>query len=86
MKLAIKYFTLFFSLFAVHAIFAQEIKDDFEGSGTIDNWFGDDCNIRVEVTNPQKKGINTSDKILEYKDLGGTYANVRFETQSKMLV
>jgi beta-glucanase (GH16 family) len=84
MKLTIKYFTLFFSLFAVHAIFAQEIKDDFEGSGTIDNWFGDDCNIRVEVTNPQKKGINTSDKILEYKDLGGTYANVRFETQSNL--
>ncbi len=82
MNLPFKLFIAFIGLFVANSTFAQQIQDDFEGSGTIDNWFGDDCNIRVEVTNPQKKGINTSNKILEYKDLGGKYANVRFETQS----
>ena len=56
------------------------IQDDFEGNGTITSWGGDDCNINTQLTNPQQLGMNTSATVLEYHDIGGLYANIRFET------
>lgn len=55
------------------------IQDDFEGNGTITSWGGDDCNINTSLTNPQQQGINTSSTVLEYHDIGGLYANIRFD-------
>lgn len=58
---------------------AQVISDDFEGSGTITSWFGDDCGLNIGFNNPFKIGINVSDTVLKYEDIGGQYANVRFD-------
>jgi beta-glucanase (GH16 family) len=58
---------------------AQSIEDDFEGNGNINTWFGDDCNINTSLNNPVKQGINNSNTVLEYHDIGGTYANIRFD-------
>ncbi len=58
---------------------SQTVEDDFEGSGTITSWSGDDCGINTSLTNPYQQGINTSSTVLEYNDIGGQYANVRFD-------
>jgi beta-glucanase (GH16 family) len=58
---------------------AQTVQDDFEGSGTITSWSGDDCGMNNNFPNPYKQGINTSNTVLKYDDIGGTYANVRFD-------
>lgn len=58
---------------------AQSLQDDFEGNGNIHTWFGDNCNLDTNLTNPQQNGINTSASVLEYHDVGGQYANIRFE-------
>jgi hypothetical protein len=58
---------------------AQTVEDSFEGSGTITTWFGDDCGMNTNLTNPYQQGINTSSTVLEYNDTGGQYANVRFD-------
>ncbi len=63
-------------------VHAQEVQDDFEGNGTISTWFGDDCNLDIGLTNPFQQGINPSATVLEYHDVGGQYANVRFEAPS----
>lgn len=60
-------------------ITAQDVHDDFEGNGTITTWYGDDCNMNTQSANPYKQGINTSATVLEYGDVGGQYANVRFD-------
>ena len=62
-------------------IFAQNqtVEDDFEGNGTITNWFGDDCNINANQTNLYADSNNNSATVLKYDDVGGTYSNVRFE-------
>ncbi|NNK86991.1 MAG: hypothetical protein HKO90_01790, partial [Flavobacteriaceae bacterium] len=57
----------------------QMVNDDFEGNGTITTWFGDDCVINTSLPNPHQEGINTSATVLDYSDVGGTYANVRFD-------
>lgn len=57
----------------------QTVHDDFEGSGTIDTWAGDDCDINTNYQNPFPQGINTSATVLRYADTGGQYANIRFE-------
>ncbi len=59
--------------------FAQTVNDDFEGSGTISTWFGDDCGMDASFANPYQQGINTSAKVLKYQDTGGAFANVRFD-------
>lgn len=61
----------------------QTVEDDFEGNGTISTWVGDDCNLNTSLTNPFQQGINTSATVLEYHDLGGTYANVRFQLDNE---
>jgi beta-glucanase (GH16 family) len=62
-------------------IFAQNqtVEDDFEGNGTITNWFGDNCNINTNQTNLYADSNNNSATVLKYDDVGGTYSNVRFE-------
>jgi beta-glucanase (GH16 family) len=57
----------------------QSVQDDFEGNGTITSWFGDDCDLNTGLANPFSQGINTSATVLEYGDVGGSYANVRFD-------
>jgi beta-glucanase (GH16 family) len=58
---------------------AQNVLDNFEGNGTITTWFGDNCNINTNFPNVYRQGINTSATVLEYGDVGGQYANVRFD-------
>jgi beta-glucanase (GH16 family) len=58
---------------------SQTIKDDFEGNGNISQWQGDNCLIKTGFKNPFQTSANSSDKVLEYKDNGGLYANVRFD-------
>jgi beta-glucanase (GH16 family) len=67
-------------IFSSH-IFAQNqtVEDDFEGNGTITNWFGDNCNINTNQTNLYADSNNNSATVLKYDDVGGTYSNVRFE-------
>ncbi len=61
---------------------AQTIRDDFEGNGNVTTWRGDDCEIDISFANPVKSGINTSNTVLLYNDMGGQYANVRFDTEN----
>lgn len=58
---------------------SQVIEDDFEGAGNITTWIGDDCGLEQPFTNPFQTGINQSSKVLKYNDIGGQYANVRFD-------
>lgn len=64
-----------------HACIAQSqiIEDDFEGNGTITSWYGDDCLIDTSKDNINQQGINNSETVLEYRDIGGQYANIRFD-------
>ena len=57
----------------------QISQDNFEGNSTINSWFGDSCGMDTNFTNPYQTGINTSSKVLKYSDIGGLYANVRFD-------
>ncbi len=70
---------LCFSFTIINAQTTQPVQDDFEGNGTITGWLGDDCNINTSLVNPHQQGINTSATVLEYHDVGGQYANVRFD-------
>ena len=80
-----RYFYFLSILFiSFNTIEAQVIEDDFEGSGTITSWFGDDCGINASFTNPFQQGINISSTVLEYDDIGGQYANIRFDVGSNI--
>ncbi len=65
-------------MFSCFTLFAQTpiLQDDFEGSGGLDSWYGDDCNINTNFSNPFPTGINSSSKVLKYTDYGGVYANL----------
>jgi beta-glucanase (GH16 family) len=73
-----------FSFLFTSIIYAQPqtVKDDFEGNGTIMTWYGDDCSINTNLANAYPEGINTSAHVLEYSDVGGQYANVRFDVDN----
>ena len=75
-----RYYLFFIVLFYSVINYAQTVEDDFEGTGTISTWFGDDCVIDTNSVNPFKTGINTSPTVLKYTDVGGKFANVRFDT------
>ncbi len=76
-----KYFLL--SLFLTLSISSQTtVQDDFEGSGTISTWTGDDCGLDTNFANVFQQGVNTSTTLLKYSDTGGQYANVRFDVPS----
>jgi len=75
------YFLLF--LFFTLSISSQStVQDDFEGSGTISTWAGDDCSLDTSFANVFQQGINTSATVLKYSDTGGQYANVCFDTSA----
>ena len=57
----------------------QNVYDDFEGNGDISTWFGDDCNMDLSFSNPNIQGLNLSSTVLKYTDVGGQYANIRFD-------
>ncbi|MGB6268738.1 MAG: glycoside hydrolase family 16 protein, partial [Olleya sp.] len=61
---------------------AQVVQEDFEGGGTITTWYGDNCGMNINFTNPYQQTINTSNTVLEYSDVGGQYANVQFEVNT----
>ncbi len=63
---------------------AQTIQDDFEGNGNISTWFGDNCGLNTSLNNPFKDGLNNSNKVLEYNDNGGQYANIRFDVAKNL--
>ncbi len=63
---------------------SQTLQDDFEGNGNVSGWIGDNCNINVGINNPFPQGINNSSKVLRYHDVGGQYANVRFQNSEKL--
>jgi len=60
--------------------FSQLLVDDFEGNTTIESWFGDDCILEAPHSNPNKEGINQSNNVLLYHDIGGVFANIRFDS------
>ncbi len=78
------FYILGFLFLSINIFSQQNIQDDFEGNGTITSWSGDDCDINTNYSNPFKTGINTSDKVLQYNDTGGSYANIRFDTSSNL--
>lgn len=61
---------------------SQVIEDNFEGTGNSITWFGDDCGLEQPFSNPFQTGINPSANVLKYNDIGGQYANVRFDAAS----
>ena len=73
---------LYFVLVCISSLYSfsqeQSVEDDFEGNGTIVTWYGDDCGMDNSFLNPFKEGINNSNTVLEYSDIGGQYANVGF--------
>ena len=60
----------------------QTLSDTFEGNGNISSWVEDDCSLDKAFVNPFKTGINNSATVLKYSDIGGLYANIRFDTSS----
>jgi beta-glucanase (GH16 family) len=82
--LKMKNVVLLILIFFLNHMFAQNqtIEDDFEGNGTITNWFGDNCNIDTNQTNLYVDSNNNSATVLKYDDVGGTYSNVRFEVNN----
>lgn len=79
-----KYFSILFTiiLFLPSLSSSQVVQDDFEGNSTISTWYGDDCGMNINYSNPYSQGINTSNTVLEYNDTGGQYANVQFTASS----
>lgn len=77
----LKNFILFLLLTMPVLAVAQinEAYDDFEGNSNIPTWAEDDCLMNTEFANPFVQGINTSATVLRYQDVGGQYANVRFQ-------
>jgi len=58
---------------------AQSIYDDFDGNGNIKNWFGDNCGLDTSFNNPFMDSVNGSNKVMQYNDNGGQFANARFD-------
>tara|TARA_R110002073_G_scaffold145532_2_gene297650 strand:- start:14732 stop:16357 length:1626 start_codon:yes stop_codon:yes gene_type:complete len=73
------YYFILFSFFSLSLFSQQTVEDNFEGSGTITTWFGDNCGLDTGFLNPYKQGINNSNTVLQYSDVGGAHANVRFD-------
>jgi len=78
------FLVIFFSFIYGSIVSQQVIEDDFEGSGTISGWVGDDCDVDSSFANPYAQGINTSSRVLKYSDVGGQYANVRFDSNENL--
>jgi beta-glucanase (GH16 family) len=76
-------FLLFLSISNLIQAQTQTVEDDFEGNGTITSWYGDNCNMNTSFPNPYPQSINTSATVLKYDDVGGQYANVRFQLSNQ---
>ena len=76
MRFILSLLLLFFQL----NLFSQSqiSQDNFEGNSTITSWFGDACLIDTNFNNPVPSSFNPSSKVLRYSDIGGQFANVRF--------
>jgi hypothetical protein len=77
---------LFYSVFFLaisFSVHSQQLFDDFEGNGNISTWTGDDCGIDTNFTNPFVSEQNPSATVLRYSDVGGQYANIRFDAANK---
>jgi len=79
--ISILYFAI---LFSSSFLTAQTWQDNFEGTGTITTWFGDDCGLLTNFTNPFQTSSNSSATVLRYADTGGQYANIRFDAVSNL--
>ncbi len=79
---------LLFTYFLLISIngFSQLLKDDFEGNSTISTWLGDDANLTLDYDNPFPDVVNPYGKVLKYEDIGGRYANVRFESSTPIII
>ena len=53
----------------------QTVEDDFEGNGTITNWFGDNCNIDTNQTNLYTDSNNNSATVYGYPEAGNSNSN-----------
>ncbi len=75
-------------LFLTSSLLAQTttVEDNFEGDGTITVWVGDDCEINTALPNPVQDAENGSATVLEYHDIGGDFANVRFDVPADFLL
>ena len=75
-------------LFLTSTLLAQTttVEDNFEGDGTITVWVGDDCEINTSLPNPVQDAENGSATALEYHDIGGDFANVRFDVPADFLL
>ncbi len=60
----------------------QPVQDDFEGNGNINSWTADDCIMQTNFQNPFSNAANPSAKVLRYRDIGGQYANIRFDVST----
>ncbi len=78
------FYCFFFFLLLVPSInSAQILQDDFEGTGNITAWVGDNCGVNPDFDNPFPESINNSATVLRYHDTGGQYANIRFQKNGK---
>lgn len=68
------------SICSTISLTGQGISDDFEGNSDID-WLADDCNINTQFSNPFNNDNNPSNTVLRYGDIGGLYANTRFDIE-----
>lgn len=81
----IRYLLIFAFLMFFFPVFSQQIiEDDFEVSGNISAWVGDNCGVDSSFSNPFIQGINVSNNVLKYEDTGAQYANVRFNTEENL--
>jgi beta-glucanase (GH16 family) len=79
----IRFFLVFIFLISQYnTSLAQLINEDFESNSPTLAWVNIDCIMDVPLINPFRNGINTSANVLRYHDVGGLYANVRFDINS----
>lgn len=80
-RLSLSFCFILAALIASFQSFAQTqiLQDDFEGEGSIHTWATDDCLLELGTANPASGSTNPSAKVLRYQDVGGQYANIRFD-------
>ena len=77
-------YSLLIIILSTFTVKSQVLEDDFEGNSSIALWQGDDCQVIEPFENPYQEGINPSDNVLSYHDVGGTFANAYFNSFSGM--
>lgn len=63
---------------------AQLLMDNFDGNSTIAFWYPDNCLMNTAFQNPYPDAMNPSATVLRYHDVGGQYANIGFNSISRM--